>query len=193
MPLRFVFAILVRPFSTWRTLAIERFSIVALLLGYVAPLSLILPVATFVARRYVGFRTGNVVYRASVDEALGQATYGFVLAVAGLVLVTAIVYLLAPLFGARRSFVRSLRVAAFAHTPVWLAAVVVLVPAVGLIELFALAYEIFLLHAGLSVVMEIPRGKAGALAACAVVGAVAIAVGFGVLSALVVGGGVDAL
>jgi hypothetical protein len=67
--------------------------------------------------------------------------------------------------------------------------VVVLVPRVGFLELLALAYEIFLLHAGLATVLGVPRGKAGGLAAIAMVGAILIAVGFAELSAFVLRGG----
>jgi hypothetical protein len=168
-------------------------SLAALFVGYVLPLASIGPLATFVARRLVGFRTGHVVYHASIAESVGGAAFAFVLALVGLLLVAGLVDVLAPAFGARRSFGKALLVAAFAYTPVWIAGVVVLAPAFGFLELLALAYEIFLLHAGLSVVLEVSRGKAGGLAACAVLGTILIAVGFGVVSALIAGGGFVAL
>ncbi|MBD5632859.1 MAG: YIP1 family protein [Candidatus Eremiobacteraeota bacterium] len=184
-PLRHVASLLVRPFATWRAIATERTSLVAIVLGYVLPLSSIGPVATFVARRFVGVRVEYVVYRSSVTDAFGQALFALVLTLAGLLLVAFFVDLLAPLFGARRSFAKALRVAAFAYTPVWLAGVVVLAPMLGFLQLLALAYEVFLLHAGLVEVMGIPRGRAGGLAACAVLGTVLLAVAFGELSAAV--------
>ncbi len=164
-------------------------SLAAIAFGYVVPLGAVGPIATYVQRVVVGDRVGNVVYRASPAVACAEAIYGFELALAGVLLVAALVFLLAPFFGAGRDFYRALRVAAFAYTPVWLAAVVVLVPRVGFLELLALAYEIFLLHAGLATVLGVPRGKAGGLAAIAMVGAILIAVGFAELSAFVLRGG----
>jgi len=185
-PLRYAPSILVRPFSTLRRVAAERVSLVALTVFYVLPLDAIGPVATYVARRFVGVRIGHVVYRASPADAFGQAAFAFGLALAGVFLVAALVDALAPAFGARRNFGNAYRVAAFAYTPVWLAAVLVLAPRFGLLEFAAVAYEVFLLHAGLAEVMGVPRGKAGGLAACAVIGTILIAVGFGELSAFLV-------
>ncbi len=182
-PLRYAASIVVRPFATWRAIAAEPISLGALVAGYALPLALVGPIATFAARRLVGVRIGNVIYRSSVGEAFAQAAFSFVLVIAGLFLVAAIVALLAPAFGARRSAGDAFRVATFAYTPVWLAGVFVLLPAFGFVQLLALAYEIYLLHAGLATVMGVGRAKAGGLAACAVVGAILLAVGFGALSA----------
>ncbi len=188
LPLRFAVPLLIRPHATWRAIADARTPLVTLAFAYVVPLGAVGPIATYVQRVVVGYRVGNVVYRASPAAACAEAIYGFELALAGVLLVAALVFLLAPWFGARRDFGGAVRVAAFAYTPVWLAAVVVLVPRVGFVELLALAYEIFLLHVGLATVLGVPRGKAGGLAALAMVGAILIAVGFAELSALVVRG-----
>jgi hypothetical protein len=189
--LRYAGSIIVRPFSTWRAIANEPISNARLALGYVLPLALIGPVATFFARRFVGVRVGHVVYRASTYGALTEAEFSLGMALAGLILVTLLVDVLAPFFGAGRSFGKAIRVTAFAYTPVWLAAVTVLVPWVGVIQLLAVAYEIVLLHAGIAVVMGVSRKRAGALAVCAVAGTVLIAVVFGELFAVVAhdGGG----
>lgn len=189
--LRYAGSIIVRPISTWRAIASEPISNTRLAFGYVLPLALIGPTATFFADRYVGVRVGYVVYRTSTYGALHQAEFSLSLALAGLMLVTLLVDLLAPFFGAGRSFGKAIRVTAFAYTPVWLAGVTVLVPKVGVIQLLALAYEIVLLHAGLSAVMGVSRKKAGGLAICAVAGTVLIAFVFGELFAIVAhdGGG----
>ncbi len=183
-PLRYAASIVMKPFATWRAIAAEPTSLAGLIGGYVLPLALVGPVATFAARRLVGVRIGNVIYRSSIGEAFTQAAFSFVLVLAGLLLVTVIVALLAPAFGARRNIADAFRVATFAYTPVWLAGIFVLVPAFGFVQLLALAYEIYLLHAGLATVLGVSRAKAGGLAACAVVGAILVAVGFGALSAV---------
>ena len=187
--LRFVGPIIARPFATWRAVAGERISLASLAFGYALPLALIGPVATYVARRYVGLRVGHVVYRSSSEAALAQSEFSFVLAIAGLLIVALLVELLAPAFGAARSFSKSFVITAFAYTPVWLATVTVLFPPLGFLQLAALGYEVFLLHAGLTTVLGVPRARAGGLAACAVVGTILIAVAFGELSAAVAGSG----
>ena len=80
--------------------------------------------------------------------------------------------------------------AAFAYTPVWLAALVVLVPRLGYVQFAALAYEVFLLQGGLATVLGVPsRVRAVFFAACAVAGAIGLAVAFGEFTAILAGGG----
>ncbi len=163
-------------------------SLVHVTFGYVLPLVVLGPAATYVARHIAGVRIGHVVYHASVRGAAYQALWSLVLAIAGLVLVALLVDAFAPLFRVRCSFGRAIRIAAFASTPTWLAALCVLVPWLGFVQLLGLAYEIFLLHAGLAIMIGVSRGKAGALAATALGGTILIAFAFGVISARIVGG-----
>ena len=188
-PLRHTLAIIVRPSATWRAVAADRTPVTALAAGYVAPLVAIAPIATFLARRFIGVREAYVVYRASTEAAALDAALELVLALAGLALVTALVDSFAPLFGARRNLATSFRIATFASTPTWLAAAFVLLPAFGFVELLAVGDEVFLLYAGLAALLGLPRGRALLLAACALTGAVAIAVGAGEAFARVAGSG----
>ncbi len=184
-PLRHLFAIIVRPTTTWRRISVDRLSVVGLFFAYVMPLVLLGPIATFVAERFVGVRAGHVLYHASTSRALVQAGFGLAFALAGILLVTLLVDAVVPAFGGRRSFSKAFRVAAFASTPVWLAAVLVLVPSLAFVQLLAVADEIYLLYVGLSIVMGVPRRKAIPLAAFAVAGTVAIGFGVGAMLARV--------
>ncbi len=187
--LRYAGSIIVRPIATWRAIANDRSSLAHVTLGYALPLVVLGPAATYVTRRIAGVRVGHVVYRTSVDTAAYQAVWSLIFAIVGLVLVALLVDAFAPLFGMRCSFGRAIRIAAFASTPAWLAALLVLVPALGFVQILGLAYEIFLLQAGLAIVTGISRRKAGALAAAALGGTILIAFAFGELSAKIAGGG----
>jgi hypothetical protein len=182
-PLRHLFDIIVRPTATWRRISVDRLSVAGLFFAYVVPLVLLGPIATFVAQRFVGVRAGHVLYHASTSRALVQAGFALGFALAGIVLVTLLVDAVVPAFGGRRSFPKAFRVAAFASTPVWLAATLVLVPHLAFVQLLAVADEIYLLYAGLWIVMGVPRRKAIPLAGFAVAGTVAIGFGVGALLA----------
>jgi hypothetical protein len=184
-PLRHLFSIIVRPTTTWRRIAVDRLSVAGLFFAYVMPLVLLGPLATFVAERFVGVRAGHVLYHSSTARALVQAGFALGFALAGILLVTALVDAVVPAFGGHRSFSKAFRVAAFASTPVWLAAVLVLVPKLAIVQLLAVADEIYLLYTGLSIVMGVPRRKAIPLAAFAVAGTVAIGFGVGAMLARV--------
>jgi len=177
-------AIVVRPGATWLAIARERTSAFALYVGYVVPLAAIGPAATYVALHVEGVRVARgIVYRASTFDAGAQAAFAFAYALAGVALVAAMLALLAPLFGTAPGFTRSLRVAAYAFTPAWLAGVLQLVPALAVAQLLALAYALYLLARGVHAVLGIPVRSAVVCAVAAVGCAIAAGFALGVLGA----------
>jgi hypothetical protein len=68
---------------------------------------------------------------------------------------------LAPSFGATKSRVQALKVATYSATAVWVAAVALIVPLIGILVLLAGAvYTVYLMHLGLRSVMKAPEEKA---------------------------------
>lgn len=144
---------------------------VALFLGYVVPLAAIGPIATYVALRVigVGIAPGRL-YRASQRVALTNAAESFAFALSGAFLIAGIIVALAPLFGARRDFKRSFAIAAYAYTPLWLGAVLLLDPRAARLQVVAVGDALVLLVLGLIALVGAPPRRAIAFAA-AIVGA----------------------
>jgi Yip1 domain len=103
-------------------------------------------------------------YRLPLTTGLGLAIASLVLAAVGAVLLSIVIDALAPTFGAEKNREQALKVAVYSATPVWLAGVLQIVPALGVVVL---------LYLGLPRLMKCPAEKAmgytGAVIACAVV------------------------
>jgi len=177
--------IIFRPHAAWKAISAERTPLPVLFLGYVLPLTAIGPAAKFISLRVVGVvEARDSVYRASVHDAAAAALFSLLIALAGVFLVGAIVNVLAPAFGAARSFGKALRVSAYALTPAWLGAALQVDPRVPALLLLGMAvlqlvYSLYLLYLGLVTVMGAPSRRAAVYAPLAVFCAVLVAYAFG--------------
>src|SRR5207247_155215 len=95
-----------------------------------------------------------------VNAPLGAALQGavahYVLGLASVYALAIALDVLAPSFGAQSNRVQALKLAAYASTPSWLLAALLLVPQFGLLVLLGLVYTLWLLALGVPVVMKVP-------------------------------------
>jgi hypothetical protein len=112
--------------------------------------------------------------RSGIAYFAGQLVAVYVLAL--------IIDALAPTFGATRNAVQSMKVAAYAATASWVAAVFLLVPGGQWMTLVGF-YSLYLLFAGLVPVMKVPRGSAIGYAAVTLASAIALYLVIGVVVA----------
>src|SRR5881396_3485147 len=133
---------LFRPRNEWNTISSEFTNASTIYKSYVIPLSAIGPIATMLGALVFG-KVGTMF--GPVNAPLGAALQG---AVAH--------YVLAPSFGAQSNRVQALKLAAYASTPSWLLAALLVVPQFGLLVLLGLVYTLWLLALGVPVVMKVP-------------------------------------
>jgi hypothetical protein len=165
--LKRVKAIVLTPHSEWRVIAQakrEKGHASALLIRYVAILAVIPAMARFIGASLVGGY-------APIPSGLVGALVAYLSGFAVVYLLALIIDMLAPRFGGRKNFAGALMLAVYSCTPVWLAGIFLLVP--GLSFLFILGlYGVYLLYAGLPVLMLAPPEKvlpyAVVVAGCAV-------------------------
>ena len=153
------------PDSEWSAIANERAETTTLFVGYVLPLAGAAAAAQLIGESVVGRSFGILgTYRLPLTTGLGLAIASLVLAAVGAVLLSIVIDALAPTFGAEKNREQALKVAVYSATPVWLAGVLQIVPALGVVVL---------LYLGLPRLMKCPAEKAmgytGAVIACAVV------------------------
>ena len=67
---------------------------------------------------------------------------------------------LAPKFGAEKNRAQALKVVVYSMTPGWVAGVLGIIPALGILGLVAMCYGIYILYLGLLNVMKSPPDKA---------------------------------
>jgi lysylphosphatidylglycerol synthetase-like protein (DUF2156 family) len=151
--------ILADPPSEWAKIDGEQNDVMQLLTSYVVPLAAIPALSSFIGACAVG-----VVVRASILQGFFGAAFGFVTACATVVVLAAVINLLAPMFGSRRSFARAFKLTVYSYTPFWLAGIFLLAPGLRFLVVLSL-YGAYLLWKGLPQLMGTPRTKVAGFAA----------------------------
>ncbi len=174
------------PSTEWPVIAAEPTSTAALLGGYVAPLAAISAIAGFIGGSIVG-RSALFLgsYRVPIFGGLVLAAVAFCMAIVGVLVMSIIINALAPTFNGERNGTQALKVAAYSYTPAWIAGVLQIAPALGVLAILAALYGLYLLYLGLPRLMKCPEDKAVAYTAVVVVCAIVMTLVIGGVTAAV--------
>jgi hypothetical protein len=146
----------------------------ALYTGYVMPLAAIGPVAQVIGYTVFGITVPFLGrFRVPIGSAITTAIVTYILTLIGTYLLGLIIDGLGPTFGAQRNPTQALKVAAYSSTPVWLAGVFALVPALGWLQILGL-YSVYLLYLGLPTLMKVPRDKAAGYTVVVIVASIVL-------------------
>jgi hypothetical protein len=151
-------AIMLTPRTEWLVIEREPGALTDLFGPYVATLAAIPAVCRFIGNSLIGGY--DPVLPGLVRTLIAYAaTFTVVYVVAG------VIDLLARRFGTQKNFPNALKLSIYAHTPVWLAGIFLLVPGLNFLMILGL-YGAYLLWIGLPPLMHAPPEKALAYAAC---------------------------
>jgi hypothetical protein len=168
-------AILLTPRTEWPVIAQEKSDASALFMRYVAILALIPALARFIGTTAIGGY-------APIFSSLAGALVTYLSSFAIVYCLALIIDVLAPRFGARKDFASALELAVYSHTPVWIAGIFLLVPGLSFLVILGLQ-GVYLLWAGLPILMRVPNEKAlpytAAVAGCGLI----MVVGLGLIAA----------
>ena len=163
-------SILLTPRAEWQVIAAETDTIRGIYTGYIMILAAIPAVKLLVSSRFLGVSILPIVI----------TTY--VLSLAGTYLVALIVDALAPTFGGQKDRVQALKVVAYAYTAAWVAAIIGIVPGLGLLSALAgLIYGLYLLYLGLPFTMKCPAEKSLGYTVVTVIVAIAVSIALGLI------------
>src|SRR5215510_4793592 len=177
------------PNTEWPVIANEPGSTGSLLAGYVAPLAAVSALAGFIGVSLVGqsgFFTGT--YRLPLVAGLGLAVWTFIGAIIGVVVVGFLINALAPTFGAQQNSALAMKVAVYSFTPAWVAGVLRIIPALGVLAILGAFYGFYLLYLGLPALMKAPKDKAAGYTVVTIVAAIVVYVVVGAVGGLMVAG-----
>jgi hypothetical protein len=150
-------SILLAPRLEWPVIALEKSEASALFLRYAAILALIPALARFIGASLVG-------WYAPILSSLAGALTTYLAGLAITYGLALIIDVLAPRFGGQRDFPAALKLAVYSATPVWIAGLFLLVPGLSFLVILGL-YGVYLLWAGLPILMRVPVEKASPFAA----------------------------
>jgi hypothetical protein len=178
------------PNTEWPVIANEQSSTGSLIAGYVAPLAAVSAIAGFIGVSFIGTSTFFAgTYRMSLFAGLALAVWTFIGAIIGVVLVGFIINALAPTFGAEQNSARAMKVAVYSFTPAWVAGVLRIIPALGILAILGAFYGFYLLYLGLPALMKAPKEKAAGYTVVTIVAAIVVYVVVGAVGGLMVAGG----
>jgi hypothetical protein len=160
--------LLARPASEWAVIAAEPTGSFDVVTRYAVPLAAVGAVALFVGQVAIGLAVPLIgIVRASAFAASFTAAVLLVLSILVVLGIAAIVNLLAPRFGGERNLARAIKLAAYSHTPLWLAGIAYAVPWIGFLWIIGGVYSIYVAALGMPVMMRCPKERAPAYAIAA--------------------------
>ncbi|MBX3429420.1 MAG: DUF1282 family protein [Hyphomonadaceae bacterium] len=164
------------PKKEWEQIKAEETTIPNLLIGYVAPLAAIPPVAGLIGSAiFEPIRVGPI------TGAIVGVFVTWIVTIALVFLLGVLINALADQFDADRNDIGAQKIAAYSITPALLSGLFSLWPPLWWISLFALAAMVYIMYRGLPVLMKAPDDRALSYAATVTVAA---AVAFIVMFAL---------
>lgn len=175
--------ILLSPRSEWSRIAEESSSIGELYVRYALPLLLAVALLSFVHLSVIGTSTflGGTM-RVPMTLGLTSALVTLIAGAVGLGVISVIINMLAPTFGAQRELRRAFKVAVYTATSSCVASVFSLLPAFGTLLAFAaMVYGIYLLYLGLIPVMQTPKERAVGYTATIIIVTIMLSILLGVL------------
>jgi hypothetical protein len=146
--------IIMTPKTEWAVVAAEEPNAMQILTGYVIPLALIPAVASVIGYGVIGRGMGT-----SLTWGIGMGVISFVSTVLGVYLTAFVVDFLAPNFGSQKNFGRAMQLVAYAYTPAWVAGILNIVPAIGILASLAGLYGLYLMYLGFPHTMKTPEDK----------------------------------
>ena len=162
-------AILLQPKETWPVIDAEPATVGSIYKDWLIVMAAIPAVCGFIGISLVGVGAFGFGYRMPIVGGLVAAVVGYVLSLAMTYIMALVVDGLAPSFGATKSQVGALKVMAYGATAVYVAGVLKLLPALGLLGIIAACYSVYLMYLGLQSVMKCPQDKAVGYTAVVVV------------------------
>ena len=183
-------AILTSPKSEWPIIADEPATAADIYRNYVLILAAIPAICSFIQSSIVGIRipfAGTI--RVGIVTGLGGAVVSYVLTLAGIFIMAAIIDALAPRFGGSKNQVQALKTAAYAYTAYCVAGVGQIIPLIGVLVLLAGGlYSLYLLYLGLPFTMKSPPDRAVSYTALVMVCAFVIGLVVAIVTGALFGG-----
>ncbi len=150
-------SILTQPAAEWPIIAAETTDEMSLLRDYAAPLAAIPALCRWIGMSIVGVTVPFVgTIRIGLVRGLAGAIVSWVFTLVGVWIAAIVIEKLAPTFHSRGSRVQALKLVVYASTPVWVAGVLNLVPALSVLIIIAALYAIYLFYLGVPTLMQTP-------------------------------------
>jgi hypothetical protein len=166
--------IIMTPKTEWLVIVAEEPNTAEILKDYVLPLALI-PAIAYI----IGFGVIGRGMMSSFSWGIAMGLIQFILAFVGVYLSAYVIAYMAPRFGSQQDMGRAVQLVAYSYTPAWVAGILSLVPALGVLVFVAGLYGLYLMYLGLPQMMKTPQDK---VVGYLVVSIIVLIVTYGIIS-----------
>jgi hypothetical protein len=146
--------IIMTPKTEWLAIAAEEPNTAQIFKGYVLPLALIPAIAHIIGLGVIG--RGMM---SSFSWGIAMGLVQFILAFVGVYLSAYVIAYLAPRFASQKDMGRAVQLVAYSYTPAWVAGILSLVPALGVLVFVGSLYGLYLMYLGLPQMMKTSQDK----------------------------------
>ena len=152
-------AITLNPAATWPVIDAETHDAKSLFVPYMLILAAIPAVASFIGLSLIGMGGFGFSFRIPIASGLAMMVTTYILSLAMTFGMGWLASVLAPTFGGQSNLVQGLKLAVFGGTPMMLAGVFNLLPALSIVGLLVALYSLYVMYLGLPVLMKSPKEK----------------------------------
>lgn len=131
-----------------------------IMIYYVAVLAAIPFLATLIGDLWyysyflpIGFAGSYIAY------AFTRAILTYVLDVVAVYVIAVVIGILAPTFGSSKDPIKSLKLASFVFTPVFLISILAIIPFLGVLTFLGVLYGLYILYLGMPILLGTPKEK----------------------------------
>lgn len=151
--------ILMKPAAEWRVIDAEPATVGSVFVPYALILAAIGPIAGLIGGQLFGMSFGLFSWTPPIGTAIATAVIGYVISLVMVFAVALVIDALAPNFGGTKNQVQATKVAVYSWTAAWVAGIISLIPALGIVALIGVIYSLYLLYLGLPILMRVPAEK----------------------------------
>jgi hypothetical protein len=175
-------AITLNPAATWPVIDAEKHDAKSLFVPYLLILAAIPAVCSFIGLSLVGMGGFGFNFRVPIASGLAMMITTYILSLVMTFGMGWLTSVLAPTFGGQSNLVQGLKLAVFGGTPMMLAGVFNVLPALSIIGLLVALYSLYVMYLGLPVLMKNPKEKTIAYMVVLIIASVISAVVLGMVS-----------
>lgn len=152
--------VILKPKETFELVKGESVTSRDLIIGYLAILAIIPAVASLIGMSAVGYSVGWMArVRVPIGNSIARMIIQYALTIGGIYILGIIINALAPSFSGVKNNIAALKIAVYSSTPVLVAGIFYIVPALGIVVFIAGLYGLYLLYVGIPIMMECPPEK----------------------------------
>lgn len=168
--------LILKPKDEWPAIDAEPMTVQGILMGWVAPLAAIGPIAHLIQGQIFPMSVFGVTWRPPLIGSIVIAVLTWALTIGMTYVWALIIDALAPSFGGTKNPISALKAAAFSGTAAWICGIFGILPLLGLLGILGL-YSAYLFWVGAPILMKVPQDKApGFIVVSIIVGVVAFLV-----------------